>query len=233
LGTIVYDAQSGAEYGVLTASCQRLVAAQGGKGGKGNPHYATGRRRSPKMFEQGWAGDNKELLLRYRIYAETVLIEPLGFGVTTAEQEWLLMPRLLKRAPADVDFDLYQKKPRWVRATTDFNIYDIAYLPVYYDLDSGALEGFLDHAYWAKSLLVNLAPLAMDEAYAWWQALVARLESQPWRHLDSCTCLLPQGAQPPTWGAMLAGAPLVLQPISAPGELLELALPHLAGGAVV
>lgn len=233
LGTIAYDGQSGAEFGVITATGQRLVAARGGKGGKGNPHYATGRRRSPKMFEQGWAGDTRELLLRYRIYADTALIEPLGFGVTTAEQEWLLAPRWLKRPPADVDFELYRKKPRWIRAATDFSLYDVAYLPVYCDFDTGELDGLLEHAYWAKSLLINLAPLAVDEAQAWWQALVARLELQPWRKLDICACLLPQGAERLAWGSTLAGAPLVLQLITAPEQLLELALSHLAGGTVV
>lgn len=233
LGTIVYDGQSGAELGAVIASGQRLVAAHGGKGGKGNPHYATGRRRSPKMFEQGWEGDKRELLLRYRIYAETALIEPLGFAVTAAEQEWLLAPRLLKREPAELDFELYRKKPRWLRVTTDYNLYDIAYLPIYFDLDTGEIDGQMEQAYWAKSLLINLAPLAVDEALAWWRALVVRLEAQPWRQLNACICLLPQGAEQLAWGSALADAPLAVQAVSAPGQVLELALPQLAGGVVV
>lgn len=233
LGTIAYDAQSGAESCVVIASGQRVIAAKGGKGGKGNPHYATGRRRAPKMFEKGWDGDNHELLLRYRIYADTVLLEPLGFGVTAAEQEWLLLPRWLKRAPAEIDFELYRKKPRWVRAATDFSLYDIAYLPVYFDLDTGAIDGLLEQAYWAKSLLLNLAPLALDEAQAWWQALAARLATQPWRQLESCTCLLPQAAAALPWDAKLAGAPLGVQPVAAPEQLLGLAEASLAGGTVV
>lgn len=232
LGTIAYNAQTSFEHGVVTAGGMRLVVARGGKGGKGNPHYATGRRRTPKLCENGWDGDSSDLLLRYRIYADTALIEPLGDGVPSEQWQWLLLPQVLKREPRAIEFDLYRRKPRWVRLETDFHKYDIAYLPVLVDPADGLL-GHVEHAYWAESLLVNLAPLDPEEAQAWWQALAHQLLAQPWRRLAHCACLLPPGADEGVWAGKLAGIDIVPQACGTSGKLLELAQPHLRGGPIV
>ncbi len=233
LGTIAYDAQTGFEHGVLTHSGMRHIAARGGKGGKGNPHYATGRRRAPKMYENGWEGDKLDLLLRYRIYAETALIEPLGDGVLPEDWPRLLLPRILKRDAVEIPFDLYRRKPRWVRLETDFNKYDLAYLPVLFDADAAGILGHVEHAYWAESLVLNLAALSLDEAQAWWQALAMRLKAQPWRRLSACACILPQGAEAAEFSGKFAGVDVTAQVCAAPEALLDLLEPLLRGGPVV
>jgi hypothetical protein len=233
LGTIAYDAQTGFERGALVHSGMRLVAAHGGKGGKGNPHYATGRRRAPKMYETGWEGERLDLLLRYRIYAGTALIEPLGAGVLSQDWKWLLLPRLLKRDAGGIEFDLYRRKPRWARLETDFNKYDIAYLPVLFDADAGGILGCVQHAYWAEALIINLAPLSLDEAQAWWLALKAQLAAQPWRRLEACACILPPGSDGSEWTGKIGGVEITAQACDAPDELLGIMQPHVRGGPVV
>ncbi|MBN2081280.1 hypothetical protein JW859_03635 [bacterium] len=182
LGTIAYQLPREFELGAVTAGGAELTLARGGRGGKGNPHYATGSRRTPKLAESGREGEELEALLRYRIYAESALIEPgLDHGA-------LLLPRLLGRDYAAVDWPLYQARPRWARVKHDYNAYDVAYLPAELNDDGTLLVGYIEHAYWAQSLVINLLPL--DElAEAAWPALAAELTELPLRRCEQIVVL--------------------------------------------
>ena len=46
-GTLVFDAKTGDLLGDLVDNYQQLVVAKGGRGGKGNQHYATSRNQAP------------------------------------------------------------------------------------------------------------------------------------------------------------------------------------------
>src|SRR5215470_5802449 len=52
-GTLVYDDASGELLGDLRAPGQSLVAAHGGRGGRGNQHFATPTRRAPRRADPG------------------------------------------------------------------------------------------------------------------------------------------------------------------------------------
>ena len=52
-GTLVYDDTTGELVGDLVTYGQRLVLAKGGRGGKGNQHYANSRNQAPRMAEKG------------------------------------------------------------------------------------------------------------------------------------------------------------------------------------
>ncbi len=182
LGTLAYAMPAGRELGSVTSNGQQLVLARGGRGGKGNPHFATGGRRSPKDAEAGKEGQRGECLLRYRIYADTALVEPV------LEHSRLLLPQLTGRSFADTDWTLYRRKPRWVRVEHEYRHYDIAYLPAE-ALDDGELAlQFIAHLYWAQSIVVNLLPLE-ELAGEYWAGLSRALHDLPLRRCRSLTVL--------------------------------------------
>jgi len=82
-GTSVRDAETGEEVGDLLHEGQRLVVAQGGKGGRGNARYATATRRSPRMAGQGKPGEERVLSLELKIIADVGLVGLPNAGKST------------------------------------------------------------------------------------------------------------------------------------------------------
>ena len=52
-GTIIYDDKTGEILGDLIKPKQQLIVAIGGKGGRGNSHFANSRRQVPRIAEKG------------------------------------------------------------------------------------------------------------------------------------------------------------------------------------
>jgi GTP-binding protein len=75
-GTQVFDATSGALIGDLRAQGERFVAAQGGKGGRGNMHFATSTDRAPRRSEPGTPAEERTIRLELKLLADVGL---LGF----------------------------------------------------------------------------------------------------------------------------------------------------------
>jgi GTPase len=83
LGTLVYDAESGDLVKELLVDEERLVAARGGRGGKGNAHFTSSRLRSPRFSQPGEKGEERRLRLELRILADVGLMGPPNAGKTT------------------------------------------------------------------------------------------------------------------------------------------------------
>jgi GTP-binding protein len=83
LGTLVFDSESGELLGELLAEGQRLVVAKGGRGGKGNAHFASSRLRSPRFAQPGESGESRRLRLELQILADVGLMGPPNVGKTT------------------------------------------------------------------------------------------------------------------------------------------------------
>jgi GTP-binding protein len=84
-GTVVRDADTGDLIGDLTHEQQRLIAAKGGKGGRGNATYATAHNQAPRMAENGAPGEYRELKLELKLIAD------IGFvGLPNAGKSTLL-----------------------------------------------------------------------------------------------------------------------------------------------
>jgi GTPase len=75
-GTQVFDAVTGALIGDLRAHGERFVAAQGGKGGRGNMHFATSTDRAPRRSEPGTPAEERTIRLELKLLADVGL---LGF----------------------------------------------------------------------------------------------------------------------------------------------------------
>ncbi len=59
-GTQVFDVSTGALIRDLQANGERFVAAQGGKGGRGNMHFATSTNRAPRRSEPGTPAEERK-----------------------------------------------------------------------------------------------------------------------------------------------------------------------------
>lgn len=76
VGTQVYNAETEELVGDVTEHKQHLVVAKGGKGGRGNIHFATPTDRAPRRAEPGGQGERFELRLELKVLADVGL---LGF----------------------------------------------------------------------------------------------------------------------------------------------------------
>jgi len=76
VGTMITNVDTDEVIGDLTADGQRMLVAQGGKGGLGNIHFKTSVNRAPRKATPGTPGDVRELKLELRLLADVGL---LGF----------------------------------------------------------------------------------------------------------------------------------------------------------
>lgn len=73
-GTIVYDNDRGELLGDLVESHQRLVVCRGGRGGRGNQHFATPRNQAPRTAERGEPAEEKNLRLELKLIADIGIV---------------------------------------------------------------------------------------------------------------------------------------------------------------
>lgn len=74
LGTVVVDGDTGELLADLVEDGQRALVARGGKGGRGNSHFATPIRQAPRVAEPGQQGQERWLHLTLKLLADVGLI---------------------------------------------------------------------------------------------------------------------------------------------------------------
>ena len=82
-GTVIFDADTGELIGDLTEDGQRLMVCKGGRGGRGNQHFATSRNQVPRTAEKGEPYEEKRLRLELKLIADIGLIGVPNAGKST------------------------------------------------------------------------------------------------------------------------------------------------------
>src|SRR5881397_1991870 len=82
-GTEVRDADTGEVLGEMIQPDQMLLVAKGGRGGRGNQHFATPTHQSPREWEPGEQGEERRLELVLKLIADVGLLGEPNAGKST------------------------------------------------------------------------------------------------------------------------------------------------------
>jgi GTPase len=83
VGTLLYDDATGDLVHDFTRPGETIVVARGGRGGRGNQHFATSTHQAPREHELGRAGEERSYRLELRLLADAGLVGYPNVGKST------------------------------------------------------------------------------------------------------------------------------------------------------
>ncbi len=150
-GTVVLD-RAGAVLADLPRAGDRWMAAEGGRGGRGNARFLSNQRRAPSFAEQGEVGEERWLRLELKLVADVAIVGFPNVGKST------LISRISAAKPKIADYPFTTLEPNLgVVRLDDGDELVVADIP---GLIEGASEGrglghrFLRHVERARALVV-------------------------------------------------------------------------------
>ena len=162
-GTTVQELHSQPVLADLLVHGDRWLAAEAGRGGRGNARFLSNRRRAPNFAEQGEDGEERWLRLELRLMADVALVGFPNAGKST------LISRISAARPKIADYPFTTLEPNLgvvqPPGRPEFTVADVP------GLITGASEGrglghrFLRHVERARALvlLLDLADIAEYE----------------------------------------------------------------------
>ncbi len=160
-GTVVFDSQNGLIMKDLSVSGESVIAAHGGRGGKGNTRFKSSTNQAPRQATQGAEGEHRFLKLELKVIADVGLIGKPNAGKST------LLSRLSSAKPEIANYPFTTKYPNLGQVQIGYDrSFVVADIP---GLIEGAHQGvglghdFLRHIERAGILVHLVEPMPMDQ----------------------------------------------------------------------
>lgn len=133
LGTLIKDTDTGELIAEITEAGEEVVLIEGGLGGRGNWHFKSSMRQTPRYAQPGIKGSEREITLELKVLADVGLVGFPNAGKST------LLAALTSAKPKIADYEFTTLKPNLgIVEYRDFRSFVMADIP---GIIEGAAEG--------------------------------------------------------------------------------------------